>query len=317
MLAASRPKSESEAQVAEETEGLGKLARDVDDFLFRLALHDPEKMAVLQQEAIAQWVPTFTILEEHAEQMLDVDLVRAFVEFQEAMTEFGTSKIKTFKDAVSLKLGVDGANVLLKKVIFAREYHGEVFEEGDEAFYWPPSEVGPPKALLVVLHGAFMTGRNFIWKWVFEAARRNIPIYAPSSLQESWSEGDLEAIEAMVAKLGENYHLPGDKTLVAGLSDGALATTLLCGRKRVPFQKAALLAGLRSFETNEMPKIPMYVIHGTEDPIFPIADVRETVEKLRAHVPEIVYRELAGVPHSFPYGEIAPLMDWFAEDRSR
>jgi len=300
--------------VAEKTEGLGKLTQDIDHFLFRLAFHDPEKMAALQQEARENWVPAFTILEQHADQMLDADLVRAFVESGEAMAAFGAAKIRSFEDAVREKLRVDTANVLLKKIVFAREYEGEVFEEGDEAFYWPPSEAAPQKALLVVLHGAFMKGRNFIWKWVFEAARRKIPLYAPSSRQESWTEDDLEWIESMVAKLGENYDIPEEACRVAGLSDGALAALLLCRRKNIPFCKAAFLAGMRPFDVEAMPKIPFYVIHGTDDPIFPVKGVREMTEKLRMHAPEVIYRELEGAPHSFPYPEIETLMDWLQKD---
>jgi len=299
--------------VAETTEGLGSLAQDIDDFLFRLSFHDPKKMATLRQEAIEKWAPNFTTLKTHADKMPDTDLVHAFAEFEAAMTGFGEAESHAFTDIVEHKLRVDAANVLLKKAIFAREYNGEVFEEGDEAFYLPLQKTASQKALLVVLHGAFMKGRNFIWKWVFAAARRKIPIYAPSSQRESWTEGDLEWIEGMVEKLCENYDLPRKESLVAGFSDGAIATTLLCCRKHTAFRKAAFLSGMRPFDANAMPKIPIYILHGSQDPIFPVMGVREMVKALRAHAPEVIYRELEDAPHSFPYPEIDALMDWFLE----
>ncbi|PCJ59838.1 MAG: hypothetical protein COA65_05170 [Rhodospirillaceae bacterium] len=299
--------------MAKTTEGLGALAQDVDDFLFRLAFHDPKKMAALRREAIEKWVPNFTTLKTHADKMPDANLVHAFAAFEAAMTGFGEAESHAFTDIIEHKLRVDAANVLLKKAIFAREYNGEVFEEGDEAFYLPSHETASQRALLVVLHGAFMKGRHFIWKWVFAAARRKIPIYAPSSQRESWTEDDLEWIESMVAKLGENYDLPKEACRVAGLSDGALAALTLCRRKNIPFCKAAFLAGMRPFDVEAMPKIPVYVIHGTDDPIFPGMSVRKMAESLRAHAPEVIYRELEGAPHSFPYPEIDALMDWFLE----
>lgn len=311
LTATVQPRIASRFRVTKNAEGLGQLAQDIDDFLFRLAFHNPKKMAALQIEAHEKWVPTLRILEKHADSLLDADLVRVFVELQEAMTVFSQYAIRGFEDVVRLKLQVDAANVLLKKTIFAREYKGEIFEEGDEAFYLPPDKPKPRQAMLVVLHGAFMKGRNFIWKWVFAAARRRLAVYAPSSHGATWAAEDFEPVELMIEKLGENYGLPKEETLLAGLSDGAIAATLLGCRKRVPFRKLALLAGTKPFDMEAMPRIPLYIVHGTADPIFPIGPARETVEKLRARTKGITYRELADAPHSFPYPEIDPLMDWF------
>lgn len=297
--------------------GLGELAQDIDNFLFRLAFHDAKRVTALQEEALEKWVPTCKSLEGHADKLVDIELTRAFVELEKAMTAFGQSDIRQFEDAVRVKLAVDAANVLLKKVIFAREYEGEVFEEDDEAFYRPPGDGSSRDAMLVVLHGAFMKARNFIWKWVFAAARRKLAVYAPASRGVTWSGVDFEWIESMVEKLAENYRLSKEETMLAGLSDGAIAGFELCCRKHTPFRKAAFLAGTRPCNVAMIPKIPLYIVHGTADPIFPIGPAQKTVEELRAHTNDVTYRELADAPHSFPYPEIETLMDWFVEDRPR
>ena len=301
--------------MTEKAEGLGKLAQDIYHFLFRFAFHDARRVAALQEEAITHWVPTCKSLKGHADKLVDIELARAFVALEQAMLAFGENRIHQFEDAVRIKLAVDAANVLLKKAIFAREYEGEVFEEGDEAFYLPPSNGSRQDGMLVVLHGAFMKARNFIWKWVFPAAQRKLTVYAPASHRATWSQIDFEWIESMIEKLSENYGLAREKTMVAGLSDGAVAGIELCCRQQAPIRKAAFLAGTRPFNVALMPKIPLYIIHGTEDPIYPIEAVRETVGELRAHTKDVTYRELADVPHSFPYPEIETLMDWFVEDR--
>ncbi|MCE2509906.1 MAG: hypothetical protein J4G10_02845 [Alphaproteobacteria bacterium] len=302
--------------MTEKAEGLGELAQDIDNFLFRFAFHDLQKVAALQKEALEKWVPVCESLKGHADKLVDIDLGRAFVALEKAMQAFGKSDIRQFEDAVRVKLAVDAANVLLKQVIFAREYEGEVFEEGDEAFYLPPDEARN-NALLVVLHGAFMKGRHFIWKWVFPAARRKLAVYAPASHGVTWSAVDFEWVESMIGKLAENYGLAKGETMLAGLSDGAVAGFELCCRKRTPFRKAAFLSGTRPFNVAMMPKLPLYIVHGTADPIFPIAHAQKTVESLRAQVGDVTYRELADAPHSFPYPEVEALMDWLVEARPR
>ena len=71
--------------VTEKAEGLGKLAQDIDHFLFRFAFHDARRVAALQEEAITHWVPTCKSLKGHADKLVDIELARAFVALEQAM----------------------------------------------------------------------------------------------------------------------------------------------------------------------------------------------------------------------------------------
>jgi len=106
--------------------------------------------------------------------------------------------------------------------------------------------------------------------------------------------------QAMFADLATRYHLDPDRVYVTGLSQtGFWAWELGCTRADRYAGIAPMSAvtwEVRGREANLL-ALPVYVLHGSQDPVCPVGQPRETCSELaRIGVP-VVYREVPGGKH--------------------
>ena len=129
----------------------------------------------------------------------------------------------------------------------------------------------------------------------------------------------MHSIGAMLKTVSEEYTIDQDRIFVSGLSDGgtfAYALGLHCPQV---FAGIAPVAGIlpRSYELTQAKTLPVLIVHGAQDFIFPVAAARATYASLKDQgFTNLSYTELPDWGHAYTYSIDETLVQpWFAELR--
>ena len=57
--------------------------------------------------------------------------------------------------------------------------------------------------------------------------------------------------------------------------------------------------------------LPIYIVHGVQDWMFPAALARQAEQTLGAAGAKVTYREIADLSHTYPRDENGAMLDWF------
>ena len=139
--------------------------------------------------------------------------------------------------------------------------------------------------LIVALHGGSGHGRDFLWSWLREARSAGALILSPTARGDTWSlmePGiDTSNLLAMVDWIKERWSIDPSRILLTGMSDGG-TFTYVCGLQAgMPFTHLApVSASFHSFLTEmaspqRVRNLPVYLVHGSLDWMFPIDMARE------------------------------------------
>jgi phospholipase/carboxylesterase len=174
--------------------------------------------------------------------------------------------------------------------------------------------------LVVALHGGAGSGRDFLWTWVREARSRRFLLLAPTARRSTWSlmgpDVDGPALRSMVEYVSSQWRVDPRRVLLTGLSDGA-TYTLRCGlQPDSPFTALAPVSGvLPPASLLETPASVtgrrVYLVHGTQDWMFPIATARAARDALSAAGADLTFREIDDLSHTYPREENARILAWF------
>ena len=184
---------------------------------------------------------------------------------------------------------------------------------------YTPSRQWP---VIVALHGAYGRGREYLLSWLRPAKSRGYLVVAPSSADVTWSilrpHRDAGAILAVVDDVASRYAIDPSRVLLTGLSDGG-TFTYLAGLPNAPrFAALAPVAGDFHAMMDPMLRrklgqnLPILIVHGARDPIFPVRSIRSAVE-LMSHLDyQVDYEELPDWGHAYPYSIHERLvLPWF------
>jgi phospholipase/carboxylesterase len=192
---------------------------------------------------------------------------------------------------------------------------------GGFSLYVPESWDGrAPMPLVVALHGGHGHGRDFLWSWLREARARATLVLAPTSVNRTWSlmgdDVDAPRLARMVESVIARYPVDRARILVTGMSDGA-SYAFLCGlRERAPFTHLAPACGvlhpalLAADALARARDLPIYLVHGALDWMFPVETARLARDLLTAAGARLVYRELEDLSHAYPRDENPTILDW-------
>jgi phospholipase/carboxylesterase len=196
--------------------------------------------------------------------------------------------------------------------VSAGEHHGGfslyVPEDYRRERQWPT---------IVALHGGSGNGRDFLWTWLREARKRGYLLVAPTAVAGTWSGIEERGILEILAWLRQRYSLAADRVLLTGLSDGATFTLLYGLAHPEVFRGLAALCGVLHpanaaiGNLERAAGVPIYLVHGALDFLFPVALARHAREVLSAAGARLHYRELAELSHTYPTSENALILDWF------
>jgi phospholipase/carboxylesterase len=182
-----------------------------------------------------------------------------------------------------------------------------------------PEHYTPERAwpLIIALHGGSGNGRDFLWTWVREAKSCGYVLVAPTAAGDTWSAVDDRGLLEIVSWLSQRYHLAAERILLTGLSDGA-TFALLYGLARPELYRAlAPLCGVLHPANEALGNltrargVPVYLVHGALDFLFPVALAHVTRDTLTAAGAALVYRELADLSHTYPRSENVRILHWF------
>lgn len=175
--------------------------------------------------------------------------------------------------------------------------------------------------LVVALHGGSGNGGAFLWSWLREARTRGMIVLAPTAIGSTWSlmeaEVDGPSIDAMVAEVARQWNIDIGRKLLTGMSDGGTFSYVLGLRGDCQFTHLAPIAAafhpmlLTFADENRLRGLPIHIVHGMQDWMFPAQLARQAEQTLGAAGAKVVYREIADLSHTYPRDENGAILDWF------
>jgi phospholipase/carboxylesterase len=186
-----------------------------------------------------------------------------------------------------------------------------------------PEYYDPAKAYAVVvaLHGGSGNGRAFLWSWLSEARGRGVILVSPTAVGDTWSlmepELDTENIGRILAAVRQGWNVDPTHILLTGMSDGGTFSLVSGLGDGSPFTHLAPIAAsfhpllLDMAGPSRIAGLPIYLVHGALDWMFPVAMARAAERALAAAGAKVTYREIADLSHTYPRDENPRILDWF------
>ena len=194
---------------------------------------------------------------------------------------------------------------------------------GGFSLYVPETwEPGAAMPLVVALHGGHGHGRDFLWSWLREARARDVLVLAPTARGRTWSlmgdDVDGLSLLRMVESVAARYPVDRARVLLTGMSDGATYAFLAGLRDGAPFTHLAPACGvlhpalLAAGALARARDLPIYLVHGELDWMFPVETAQLARDVLTAAGARLVYRQIADLSHAYPRDENPRILDWLA-----
>ncbi|MBV8773226.1 MAG: phospholipase [Deltaproteobacteria bacterium] len=202
--------------------------------------------------------------------------------------------------------------------------HRERNDKRSDYSLYVPERYTPDRCwpLIICLHGGYGEGYEYIWTWLRAARARGHIVLSPKSFDVTWTMTpnsiDTRSILTMLDEVGAEYSIDRSRLFLTGLSDGGIMTYLLGIEHHEIFAGIAPVAGalhpmvdpmLRARRGHEL---PIFVIHGVHDFIFPVTFTRQTNDLLKSLGYNLKYEELPDWGHALTYSINERLvMPWF------
>jgi len=175
--------------------------------------------------------------------------------------------------------------------------------------------------LVVALHGGSGHGQSFLWTWLRDARSRGAILLSPSSQGTTWSLADPQidqaSLDSMVQQVCQRWRVDDGRILLTGMSDGGTFCYLSGLRDGGPFTHLAPISAsfhpflLEGCSGERLNGLPVYLVHGALDWMFPVDVARLARDTLAAAGAALTYREIADLSHTYPREENQHILDWF------
>ena len=197
---------------------------------------------------------------------------------------------------------------------------------GGYSVYVPEScTPASPSPLIMALHGGAGHGRQFLWSWVREARSRGAIVVAPTAPGDTWAimepEADALHLAGILQAVEERWRVDTSRRLLTGMSDGGTFTLVSGLQEDCPFTHLGPVAAsfhpllLAMADPARMRGLPVYLVHGVLDWMFPVSVARSAHRALTAAGADVLYREIAELSHVYPRDENTGILDWLARPR--
>ena len=193
-------------------------------------------------------------------------------------------------------------------------------QRGGFSIYVPEYYRGEPCPLVVALHGGSGHGRGFLWTWLRDARTRGAILVSHTSRAATWSlmgpDIDSPSLDAMVDQVKNQWNVDEKRVLLTGISDGGTFCYLSGLRDDAPFTHLAPCSAsfhpllLEGASQGRLRGLPVYLIHGVLDWMFPVAVARTARDALSASGADVEYREIEDLSHTYPREENDRIIDW-------
>jgi phospholipase/carboxylesterase len=197
----------------------------------------------------------------------------------------------------------------------------ETSERGGFSVY-VPEDYDDARAypLVMALHGGSGHGLLFLWSWLREARGRDVILVAPTAVGDTWSlmepQVDSGNLGVVLDAVGQRWRVDRSRLLLTGMSDGGTFTLLSGLDDGSPFTHLAPVAAsfhpllLTMTDPRRVKGLPVYLVHGALDWMFPVANARTAQRALAMAGAKVVYREIADLSHAYPREENSGMLDW-------
>ncbi|MYG11446.1 MAG: phospholipase, partial [Gammaproteobacteria bacterium] len=121
---------------------------------------------------------------------------------------------------------------------------------------------------------------------------------------------------AIVAHVKSQWPIDDGRVLLTGMSDGGTFTYLAGLRDDTPFSHLAPCSAsfhpllLEAVSGERLKGLPIYLIHGALDWMFPVEVAQAAHDALVAGGAQVEYREIADLSHTYPNDENDRIIDW-------
>jgi phospholipase/carboxylesterase len=184
-------------------------------------------------------------------------------------------------------------------------------EDYDPARHYP---------LVMALHGGSGHGRLFLWSWLREVRGRGVILVAPTAMGDTWSlmepQIDSSNLAIVLQAVAERWQVDRKRLMLTGMSDGGTFALLSGLDDESPFTHLAPVAAsshpllLTMAEPRRVMGLPVYLVHGALDWMFPVSVARTAQRALTAAGARVTYREIADLSHVYPREEGSRMLDW-------
>jgi len=184
--------------------------------------------------------------------------------------------------------------------------------------YLDPAVAAP---VVLALHGGKGNGKDFIWNWLPAARAFGTVLIAPNSRGKTWAiageDLDSSTLDRALEEVEKYQNLDRKKVLMTGMSDGgtfcyvsglfnnSYATHL------APFSASFHPMLLEFISSDRLHGLPIRLVHGSRDWMFPIELAHQAKEAFRASGAHITFVELTDRSHVFPQDEASSTLNWF------
>ena len=174
--------------------------------------------------------------------------------------------------------------------------------------------------LIMALHGGSGHGRDFLWTWLREARSRGAILITPTSLESTWSlmapEKDSAHLDKLLSFATDQWNIDTKHLLMTGMSDGGTFTYVSGLEGSSPFTHLAPISAsfhpllLEMMDPARCRNLPIYLIHGALDWMFPVQVARDAEQALRRAGANVCYHEIEDLSHTYPNDENGRILDW-------
>ena len=174
--------------------------------------------------------------------------------------------------------------------------------------------------LIMALHGGSGHGRDFLWTWLREARSCGAVLITPTSLESTWSlmtpEKDSAQLDKLLSFATDQWNIDTKYLLMTGMSDGGTFTYVSGLEGSSPFTHLAPISAsfhpllLEMMDPARCWNLPIYLIHGALDWMFPVQVARDAEQALRRAGANVCYHEIEDLSHAYPNDENGRILDW-------
>lgn len=188
--------------------------------------------------------------------------------------------------------------------------------------YYTPDRAWP---LVMALHGGSGNGRGFLWSWLRDARSHGAIVIAPTATGNTWAlmgeDTDTTNLSRILELVRGRWNIDSQKLLLTGMSDGGTFCYVSGLERASPFTHLAPVAATfhplmaEMADAERLRGLPVYLVHGRLDWMFPVQVARQTRDALAAAGADVTYRELDDLSHTYPREINAEILNWLRGER--
>jgi phospholipase/carboxylesterase len=202
-------------------------------------------------------------------------------------------------------------------------HDNEPGSRGGFSLYVPEYAADHPWPLVMALHGGSGNGRAFLWSWLREARTHGAIVIAPTAKGQTWAltgpDVDTPNLMRVLEFVRSRWNVDPARLLLTGMSDGGTFCYVSALTSTSPFTHLAPVAAAfhplfaRMADPNRMQDLPIHLVHGALDWMFPVEMARRAQRALSAVGARVTYREIDDLSHTYPREVNAELLTWMGD----